>query len=74
MRTLGILFLACVVLAGAGFYYHWFTVSTSSSPDHTQVQVNVDQQKIHQDINKLKQGSRELGHEASQKVDSLLNR
>ncbi len=73
MRTLFILFVACVILVGAGFYFHWFTFSTSTGSENTQIQVNVDRQKIHEDFDKIKQGSRELGREARQKVDSLIH-
>lgn len=71
MRTLGILFVASVVLVAAGFYFQWFTLSTNSSTDHPQIEVTVDKEKIQQDINKLKQEARQLGQSISKKTDSL---
>lgn len=74
MRTLCIVTLAGVLLvAGLGLYMQWFTFSTTSGTDHSQVQLNVDKEKIRQDVNKMKEQARELGQEATKKVDSALH-
>jgi len=65
MRTLIGLTLVClVVVIGLGFYFGWFKVSTQGNPDRSQIEITVDKEKFRQDVNKLKEGARDLkeGH------------
>lgn len=70
MRTLGILTLIVVVVIGLGFYFEWFKVSTRNQPNHSQIQITVDREKMRQDVNKLKEGAHELKEDARNKTNS----
>jgi hypothetical protein len=61
MRTLcTLLLLAVVVIGPLGFYFQWWKVSATSGPDHTQIQMNINKEKIREDINQAKQQAGEL--------------
>jgi len=69
MRTLCILTLAWLILVGAGFYFQWFQVSTTSSADSTRVNVTVNKEKIREDVNKVKDEAQELSRDMSRKIE-----
>jgi hypothetical protein len=65
MRTLCTLLVAVVLIGGMGIYFQWWKVSTTSGPDHTQIQVNVNKEKIREDFDHAKQRVGELRKEMS---------
>ncbi len=65
MRTLcTLVLLGVVVIAALGFYFQWWGISTTSGPNHSQVQMKINKEKIREDINKVKETVGELKPEA----------
>jgi hypothetical protein len=56
MRTLGtLLLLGVVVVVVLGFYFQWWSFSTTSGPDHTRFDVDVNKEKIREDLDRAKE-------------------
>ena len=66
------LILAGLIVAGVlGFYFQWFTVSTTTGTDHSQVQVTVDKEKLKEDEEKAKQKMQEAGQALKEKAKEV---
>jgi hypothetical protein len=65
LAVIGVI-LVCVICLG--LYMQWFTVSTSSGENKTNVEITVDKQKIKEDEEKAKQKANEIKDDIKQKV------
>lgn len=58
-NLLALLALAILVLAGVGYYKEWYTFKTVAAADgHKSITVDVDTQKVKDDVNS---GKKEVG-------------
>ena len=64
-KLLGTLTILVLIVLGVGFYRGWFGVATDDQPGQTNVEINVDKEKIRQDAEAAKEKARELADQAT---------
>jgi hypothetical protein len=70
-RFIGGLVLVALIIAGFGWYRGWFQIGTTHEGDKTNINIEVNKEKIREDENKAQEGLRNLGHKAAEEVDKL---
>lgn len=64
-----LLVLVAVATVGLGFYFDWFQLSKSQSPDggQTEIRLKVDKDRVKEDLNTAKEKARSFGQENKNK-------
>ena len=65
---LTLLVLVAICIVGVGLYRGWFSVSTEKKDEKPTVSFSVDQQKIKEDEEKVKEKLQDLKHEVKEKT------
>ena len=62
-KFLGTLVILIVIVAVVGFFRGWFNISTSNQPGNTNIELQIDKDKIKEDAEKVKEKAEGLASE-----------
>lgn len=68
MKTVLVLLILLVVVAGLGYYRGWFNLSSRNDQGKPNVTLSVDKDKIEADKDKVVNSVQDLGHKAAAKA------
>jgi hypothetical protein len=68
-KLLGVIVILVAVVVAIGFYRNWFSVRGNREGDNPKVEVEVDKQKIQEDVRAARQRADEVIDNAAKLVD-----
>jgi hypothetical protein len=69
-RLLAFVVILAIVIGVVGWNRGWLQFSKTDAGEKTNVSMSVDKEKLHEDVNKVKEGVGKVGSEVKDKVAS----
>ena len=67
-KLIGSIIIIAAIVAAAGLYLGWFSVSSNEQPGETNVNLRIDKDKIKQDTRKAGEKAKEVGEKLEEKL------